>query len=1004
MSDLPTGTVTFLFTDIEGSTALLQQIGDARYGEILAEHRRLLRTAFEEGGGREIDTQGDAFLVAFHRAGDGVRTAVAAQRETNAHPWPSGPSVRVRMALHTGEPTVGTDGYVGLDVHRAARIMSAGHGGQILLSQSTRDLVTTALPEGVTLLDLGEHRLKDLTRPEHIFQVAIAGLPSNFPPLKTLDLVSNNLPIQLTSFIGREREIHEVKRALTETRLLTLTGPGGAGKTRLAIQAAADLIEQFRHGVWLVELAPLVEPAHVVQAIASTLDVREVSGRSLQEMLVDYLQPKTLLLVMDNCEHLVAASAQVANTLLRTCPKLRILTTSREALGVAGEVIFRVPPLSRPDPQRLQSLEELTQFEAVRLFVERGVHSQPRFALSGANASAVAEICHQLDGIPLAIELAAARVKVLTVEQIALRLNDRFRLLSKGTRTGLPHHQTLRAAMDWSYDLLSEDERTLFRRLSVFSGGLTLGAAEAVCAENTFEADDVLDLLSNLVDKSLVVADGLNGDTRYRLLETIRQYGHDKLLESGEAAVIQQKHLDWYLQVAERAEPELQGPNQVGWLEHLEVEHDNLRAALAWNKTSPGDADAGVRLAGTLYRFWSMRGYFSEGREWLEGVLQLSQGQTPVRAKAVYGVGVLAFDQGDYERAQDLWQESLALYRGLGDKLGVASSLNGLALLLRNRGDHARAVALLEESLALCQELGQKGVLAETLYILALTVRRVGDYGRARGLFEESVTLWREIKDKSGLAKSLTGLGVVARFQGDYAWAKTLHEESLALSRELGHNSEIAQALIGLGGVSLDQGDYERARTLCEECLILCRELGYRRGIATSVGNLGMALLHQGHVAQARELVEEAKALWVTLGAKQQIAVCVFTLGITAHAQGDLVGATALFKESLALYREIGDSRGIAECLVWMARVAAAMQQAELGARLLGAADALREAIKAPSPPSDRPIYDLSLAEIRGRLGEEAFAAARAQGQSITLVEAIAEAMGIGGSAMSWES
>jgi len=424
---LPTGSVTFLFTDIEGSTSLLQHLGDERYAGVLDEHRCILRAAFGTAGGYEVETQGDSFLVAFGSAHDAVGTAVAAQRAINSHPWPEGAPIRVRMGLHTGEPTVAGSGYVGIDVHRAARIMAVGYGGQILLSRATQDLIKQGPLEGLMVRDLGEHRLKDLARPEHIFQVIVPDLASDFPQLKTLDVISNNLPIQLTTFIGREREIGQVKSLLAKVRLLTLMGAGGSGKTRLAVQVAADLIEQFEKGVWLVELAPLADPALVVQAVATTFQVREAAGRSLLDLLVDYLQPKSLLLLLDNCEHLVGACAQLAGALLRACPNLRILVTSRAALGIAGEVTYHVPPLSRPDPRRMQSLEELRQFEAVQLFVERGVHSQPWFALTEANAGAVAQICHRLDGIPLAIELAAARMKVLTVDQIASRLDRLLR-------------------------------------------------------------------------------------------------------------------------------------------------------------------------------------------------------------------------------------------------------------------------------------------------------------------------------------------------------------------------------------------------------------------------------------------------------------------------------------------------------------------------------------------------------------------------------------------------
>jgi predicted ATPase/class 3 adenylate cyclase len=607
MADLPTGTVTFLATDIEGSTALLQRLGDHRYARVLEEYRQVLSPTYEETSGQVIDAHGDAVLIAFHRARDGVTTAVAAQRAISAHPWPDNAAIRVRMALHTGEPIHAAGGYVGLDVHRAARICSLAHGGQVLLSQTTGNLVERDLPPKVSLRELGAHRLKDLLRPEKIFQVVHPDLPADFPPLKSLETLPNNLPVQLTSFIGLEGEIDEVKQLLATTRLLTMTGAGGCGKTRLALQVAAVVLEDFAEGVWLVELATLSDPTLLFQAVASALNIREQPGRSLQATIIDYLSPKQLLLVLDNCEHLVAACARLAETLLRACPHLRILATSREALGIAGETIRPVPSLSVPDPRRQPTVETLRRSEATRLFIERAIAGLPTFSPTTRNAEPITQVCQRLDGIPLAIELAAARVKVLSVEQIASRLDDRFRLLTGGSRTGLPRHQTLRATMDWSYELLSEAERVLLRRLAVFAGGFTLETAEAVCTGMDAETSAVLDLLTHLVDKSLVIMEERGGTSRYRLLDTVRQYGRNKLLESGEDPRVRRRHRDWYLQLAEAAEPELHGPDQRLWLDRMEMEHDNLRTALDWSKVDEDGSEAGLRLAGALWWFWYVR-------------------------------------------------------------------------------------------------------------------------------------------------------------------------------------------------------------------------------------------------------------------------------------------------------------------------------------------------------------------------------------------------------------
>ena len=867
MSPLPTGTVTFLFTDIEGSTRLVQHLGDARAEQVFTDHRRLLRDAVESAGGYIYQDQGESFLFVFQRAKDAVLATVAAQRAFVKHAWPQAGALRVRMGLHSGEPAASGDEYVGLDVHRAARISQAGHGGQILLSLTTRELVVEELPDGVSLRDLGEHRLKDLARPQRLFQVVIPDLRADFPPIKSLDVLPNNLPRQLTSFIGREREIEEIRRLLSSTVLLTLTGGGGSGKTRLAVQVAADLVEEFPDGVWLVELAALAAPSLVPQAVRSSLGVHEQPGRPLMETLLDHLAPKKLLLVLDNCEHLLSACAQLADLLLRGCAGLKILATSREDLGISAETLYPVPSLSVPDPRRLPTVEELAQYEAVRLFTERAQAVQPTFRINEHNAQAVAQICRRLDGIPLAIELASARVKVLAVEQIATRLDDRFRLLTGGSRTALPRHQTLRAAMDWSYDLLSEPERMLLRRMSVFAGGFTLEAVEAICAGEGLEETDILDQLANLVDKSLVLMEAQGEGLRYRMLETVRQYGADRLLESGEAADVHRRHRDWYLGLAERAEPEMHRPDQAAWLDQLEREHDNLRAALEGSKTEEGRV-AGLRLVAALWRFWQVRGHLSEGRRWMEGALEMS-GDAPrtLRAKALNGAGILALDQGDYAAARALVEESLAVGRDLGDKRSIVLSIHNLGAVAREQGDYAAARSLLEESLAVGRDLGDKRNIALSLNSLGSVAREHADYAAARALFEESLAIKRELGDKRSMAITLNNLANVACEQGDYALARALHEESLAIKRELGDRVGIAISLHNLGNVAAAEGNHAQARSLHGESLMIGRELGDRLGIASCLeGLVEVAGAYQDPERAAR-LFGAAEALREAIGA-----------------------------------------------------------------------------------------------------------------------------------------
>lgn len=811
-----TGTVTFLFTDIEGSTELLLRLGDLRYADVLKEHQQLLRQAFAAGHGHEIDTQGDAFLVAFARTKDAVTAAVAGQRALAVHAWPHGTSLRVRMGLHTGAPVSESGSYVGLDVHRAARICAAGHGGQILLSDAVRGLITRDLPPDVQLRDLGTHRLKDLKEPEHLLQVVHPDLPADFPPLRSLDARPNNLPIQLTSFIGRAPEIAEVRRLLSAARLVTLTGAGGAGKTRLALQAAADEVEGYPGGVWLAEFAPIADPALVSKTVAAALSVPEQPGRDMTETLVNFLRPKKLLLLLDNCEHLLAACSDLAAALLRTCPQLRILATSREGLGVPGETLWRVPSLSLPeDIRHLPPPEELVLYDAVRLFVDRAVASGSGFMVTGENALAIAQVCKQLDGIPLAIELAAARVKSLAVEQITARLDNTFRLLTGGSRTVLPRHQTLRAAMDWSYELLLEKERAVLRRLSVFAGGWTLEAAEAVCAGGGVEVSDVLDLLTQLVDKSLVVAEIRGGEARYGLLETVRQYARDRLMESGDAADARARHGGWYLTLAESADPKLRGPEAEVWLERLESEHDNLRAALEWSKIGETGAEAGLRLAAALTWFWFLHGYWSEGRAWLKAALaRSSDAPLSVQPSALSGAAFLAWRQGDFEQAMRLGEKGLTLSRNLGDRRHAAWLLIWLGVVLLRKAEYGRALARLEESLDLSRELGDKWLMALAVAQLGRVEWHRGDFEQAAALHTESLTLVREAGDKWAIAYNLRNLGMDMLSQGDYKRAAAYCSEGLDLCRQVGDRWVAEECLDALAVVASAMRLYEKAARL----------------------------------------------------------------------------------------------------------------------------------------------------------------------------------------------
>ena len=671
----------------------------------------------------------------------------------------------------------------------------------------------------------------------------------------------HNLPLELSSFVGREKELTEVKRLLESTRLLTLTGSGGCGKTRLALAAASELVEEFEDGVWLVELASLADPSLMPQSVASTLGIREQPGRSPTEALSDYLGSRKVLLLLDNCEHLVEACAELAEALLHSCPELRVLTTSREALSITGEVAWLVPSLSLPDLRRLPAVESLPRYESARLFVERAAAVKPTFTLTEQNAVAVAQVCYRLDGIPLAIELAAARAKVLPVEQIADRLNDSFRLLVAGSRTAMPRHRTLHATMDWSHELLSLEERALFRRLSVFAGGLTLEAAESVCTGGGLEQGEVLESLSHLVDKSLVIMREEGGEGRYRLLETVRQYAREKLSESGEAEQVRERHAGYYLALAEEAEPELKGAGQVAWLERLERERDNLRAAMDW-LLERGELEEVARLGWALWLFWGIRAHFAEGRLWMEQALS-ARGSAVMpayaRAKTLYVAGMMANYQGDHRSAEPLVGESLGLFRELEDKLGTAYALSNAGFAASGQGHHQRAITLNEESVHLFLEVGEKWGAAIQFCFLAVAWRDQGDHERARRLAVRGLALSREVGERQTLCAALYTLATLAQTEGDHPRTRDLFEEGLTLSAELGNEADVAHCLEGLASIAAAEDGIVRAARLwgAEEALLEKIEAA----VYTYVPDRS---LHRSHVAaaQARHGEEAFDAAW----------------------------------------------------------------------------------------------------------------------------------------------
>ncbi len=701
---LPIGTVTFLFTDIEGSTRLLQALGD-EYKDCLETHAALMRRAISDHDGVEISTEGDSFFVVFRSAPEAAAAATAAQRSLHDHAWPRQHEVMVRMGVHTGEGVLGGDSYVGLDVHRAARIASAAHGGQVLMSQAAASLAGSALPEGVVLKDMGDHRLKDLADAEHLHQLVISGLPADFPPIRSLNAIPNNLPIQLTSFVGRDREVSEAVRLLSENRLLTLTGPGGTGKTRLSLQAAAEVAENYQDGVFFVPLASISDPDLVPTAVLEALGLHTTaSGVQPRDHLFAYLQGKSLLLLLDNMEQLLDAAPFVSD-LLGASPDSKFIVTSRAPLRIRGEQEMPVPPLEVPDVTHLVSADAVASFEGVELFAVRAMAIRPDFEITGENAAAVAKLTARLDGLPLAIELAASRIKLLTPQAILERLDNR--LLANQSRDLPARQQTLINAIGWSYDLLREPCRHLFERLSVFIGGSMLREIEEVCGPSEEIGTDILDGLAELVDHSLVRQSEVAAEPRFRMLTVIREFAQGALVARDEDEELRRRHAHAYLLLAEEAEPLLLSHRQREWLDRLAADHDNLRAAADW-AVSEGDAATALRLAAALWRFWQIRGHLAEGRERLDTALSLEGDHPRLRARALEALGGIAYWSGDEETLREAYAESLDLMREHGEPADIANALYNLSFTVSPEAVTDEAHALLEESLAISQGIGDR--------------------------------------------------------------------------------------------------------------------------------------------------------------------------------------------------------------------------------------------------------------------------------------------------------
>jgi predicted ATPase/class 3 adenylate cyclase/DNA-binding CsgD family transcriptional regulator/tetratricopeptide (TPR) repeat protein len=1021
---LPAGTVTFLLTDVEGSSRLWERDAQAaatamtRRQDIICTATRLHRGALplEQG-------EGDSSVSVFARASDAAACAVRIQQELGAEEWQSPIEIRLRVALHTGEAELLSDGtYQGAALNRCARLRALGHGGQILLSQATYEVLVDGLSDGNTLRDLGVYRLRDLTRPEHVWQLCHPEVLGAFPPLRSLDAVANNLPVQLTSFVGRESEIEAVSTLLAEHRLVTLTGAGGCGKTRLALQVAPRVADGYADGIWWIDLAPLADPSLVPAALAAVLGVRESPLEPIIDTVVRYLSTRRALVVLDNCEHLIGSCAELAARLVQECLGVTVIATSREPLRVDGETNWPVPSLSLPSDAADSSLGE---YEAVRLFVDRARASQRNFSLSAENAPAVTEICARLDGIPLAIELAAARARVLTVDQIAAGLADRFHLLTGGARTALPRQRTLESSVAWSHDLLADDERTVFNRLSVFAGSFTLDAAEAVCADDRIAAERVLDLLSELVDRSMVqVVDDADPQTsRYRLLETMRDYARHKLTDAAEAGSTRDRHLDHYVSFVTRAATGLAGPDLVEWLARIDGELDNVRAALDWSSHS-ADPGRGARVVGHLSLYWFARSELSVGRARLEATLDDTNGDLTARASALGALCMVNYRVGNMVKGGRFGDEAIALARRLGD----ASSL-GRALYWRawvrywGEGDRHTAWAEFEEAATLLREANDRAYQALNAATFAWTRIDTSEAFRARDVLDEGLALTTSGAAPHGRCYCLISLGYLCIIEGRFHDAAKELQEALSLAIDIGdHYAEICARMF-LAYMDVFRGRYDEARAECELGLVVALANRSPNGEAFIRSVLAFDEFAQGHLdAAATELGDSFALLGAVMpffgslcrAGQARVALAQASLGdartyaqeavmlgrsidwvfgsvwglvaqaALARADGDAHAAEDLLHEALDIAAPLRRPL-ICEVLDGLGAALADQDRFEEAARVLRAVESERDAIDCVRYSVERSAHEAVIAGVRDALGPQAFEASWEEGARLSL-------------------
>lgn len=1014
---LPTGTVTLLLTDIEGSTRLWEA-GENVAAAAIARHYELLDAAVTlHGGVRPVEQgEGDSVVAAFTKPSDALAAALDVQRVFLEESWPETAIVRIRMALHTGEIDLRDAGnYQGPTIIRCARLRNVAHGGQTVLSSTTHDLVVDRLPDDAVLRDLGAYRFKGLGRAERVWQLCHPDLRDEFPPLRSLDAFPNNLPVQLTTFVSREAELTELAELIEHNRLVTLTGTGGCGKTRLALQSAADAAHRYAGGVWWVELAPVTDPEFVPATVAEAVGLREEHDRSLLDTLVEQLRGREALLVLDNCEQVLDGTARLLEALLVGVPDLHVVATSREPLGVPGEVGWRVP-----------SLDEAS---AVALFVERARQGRPGFLPNNEQLEAVARICRRLDGLPLALELAAARIRLMPPSRIVAELDDRFRLLTGGSRTAMARQQTLEASVAWSHDLLDENERAVLRRLSVFPGGFTLEAAEAVAADGLVDQYDVLDLLARLVDKSLVqLDDEERTDTRYHLLETIRQYARERLIESSETDTTRERHLIHFLALAERAEPELHRPGGPTWLARLEADHDNFRTALEWADTSDNH-ERFLRLVTALTLFWELRGHLATGARWFTRALATDDDSSVIRARALWGAAHVALYSDDFETAMQRAPEALAMAEALGDEWTTARALNtsGYAQLWF---DPAGARETLKTSVELGRAIGDDWAVADGLKMITVAwlvqddheglshalddlarvatrldnkfftawyhcglgysrLRR-GELDTARREFEASLDDCRHVGDPATASIAIAYLGELDALTGLHDAARERLETFLAHAGATGGGMGVPFALLQLATLMLGCGDGGGARSLIDPLIDSLRSDGIGFFLAQALSVQGAACLMTGETPTARTALEAAHELASGTENPSLVATTEHLLAVLARSKGEFGDAEDLQHAALARCHRAGLLPQVVISLESLAALALEHESPTEATRLFGAAATLRSTIGMVRWPIDQPVYDVELERAQDQLGLDAFTTAWAEGTALSVHDAVA--------------